>query len=99
MYLQHEAIHFDVNVLVWLLRVVQLVEVHELLQAVAKVQGKQVEPHQAAGVQNQLQGVQLHVQVGAGDCRGGGDGGVSPVLLNHWVMHMGEDGGFKKITL
>lgn len=55
--------------LVGFLRVVELVDLHELLQALPEVESKQVDPHQAARIQNQLQGVELGVQVGTGDCR------------------------------
>jgi len=41
------------------LRVVELVDLHELLQTLPKVEGKEVEPHQAARIQNQLQSVEL----------------------------------------
>lgn len=55
--------------LVGFLRVVELVDLHELFQALPEVESKQVDPHQAARIQNQLQGVELGVQVGTGDCR------------------------------
>jgi len=57
------------------LRVAELVDLHELLQALPEVQGEQVDPHQAARVQDQLQGVQLQVQVGTRDYKkeGGGE--------------------------
>lgn len=62
-YLQHEAVHLDVNVLFGFLWVAELVDLHELLQALPEVQGEEVDPHQAARIQDQLQGVQLRVQV------------------------------------
>lgn len=62
-YLQHEAVNLDVNMLLGFLRVAELVDLHELLQALPEVEGEQVDPHQAARIQNQLQGVQLDVQV------------------------------------
>lgn len=62
-YLEHEAIDLDVNMLIGLLRVTELVDLHELLQTLPEVKGKKVEPHQAAGIQNQLQGVQLNIEV------------------------------------
>lgn len=68
-YFQHEAVHLDVDVFVGFLRVVELVDLHELLQTLPQVQSKEVDPHQAAGIQNQLQGVELGVEVGTRDCR------------------------------
>lgn len=62
-YLEHEAINLDVNVLIRFLWVAELVDLHELLQALPEVEGEKVEPHQAARIQNQLQSVQLGVQV------------------------------------
>lgn len=62
-YLQHEAVHLDVHMLFRFLRVAELVDLHERLQTLPEVEGEKVDPHQAAGIQNQLQGVQLGVQV------------------------------------
>lgn len=56
-HLEHEAINLDVNVLLWFLRVVELIDLHELLQTLFEVKGKEVDPHQAARIQNQLQGI------------------------------------------
>lgn len=69
-YLQHQTVHLDVDVLVGLLGVVQLVDFHELLQTLPEVEGEKVEPHQAARVQHELQGIQLDVEVGARDWSG-----------------------------
>lgn len=66
-YLQHQTVHFDVDVLVGLLEVVQLVDFHELLQTLPEVEGEKVEPHQAARIQYELQGIQLDIEVGARD--------------------------------
>lgn len=55
--------------LVRLLGVVELVDLHKLLQTLPEVQGKEVDPHQAARIQNKLQGVELGVQVGTRNCR------------------------------
>lgn len=74
-YLEHEAVDFDVNMLVWFLRVVELVDLHELLQTLPEVEGEKIEPHQTARIQNQLQGVQLGVQVGTRDWRNKRKGG------------------------
>lgn len=62
-YLQHEAVNPDVNMLVWLLRVIELVDLHELLQTLPQVEGKEVEPHQAARIQDQLKGIELSIKV------------------------------------
>lgn len=62
-YLKHEAIDFYVDMLVGFLRVAELVDLHELLQTLPEIQRKKVDPHQAAGIQDQLQSVQLGVQV------------------------------------
>ena len=69
LYLEHEAVNLDVNMLVRFLRVVELVDLHELLQTLPEVEGEKVDPHQTARIQNQLQGVQLGIQVGTRDCR------------------------------
>lgn len=66
-YLQHQTINLDVNVLFWLLGVIQLVDFHELLQALPEVEGKKVYPHQAARIQYKLQGIQLGIEVRARD--------------------------------
>lgn len=55
------------------LRVVELVDLHELLQTLPEVEGEEVEPHQAARIQDQLQGIELDVQVGTRDWRRRGD--------------------------
>lgn len=62
-YLEHKAVNLDVNVLVGFLRVTELVDLHELLQTLPEVEGEKVDPHQAARIQNQLEGVELDVQV------------------------------------
>lgn len=49
--------------LFWFLRVAELVDLHELLEALPEVEGEKVDPHQAARVQDELQGVQLGIQV------------------------------------
>lgn len=66
-HLQHEAVNLDVDMLVRFLRVVELVDLHELLQALPEIKGKEVDPHQAARIQNQLEGIQLGIQVGTRD--------------------------------
>lgn len=66
-HLQHEAVDLDVDVLVGLLGVVQLVDFHELLQTLPEVEGEKVEPHKAARIQYELQGIQLDVEVRARD--------------------------------
>lgn len=70
-HLEHEAINLNVNVLFWFLRVTELVDLHELLEALPEVEGEKVDPHQAARVQDELQGVQLGVQVRTRDYRSG----------------------------
>lgn len=55
--------------LVGFLGVVELVDLHELLQTLPEVQGEKVDPDQAARIQDQLQGVELHVEVGTRDWR------------------------------
>lgn len=62
-YLEHEAVNLDVNMLLRFLRVAELVDLHKLLQTLPEVKGEKVDPHQAARIQNQLQGVQLDIQV------------------------------------
>lgn len=71
LYLQHEAVNFYVYVLVRLLGVAKFVYLHELLQTLPQVQSEKVDPNQAAGIQHQLQSVQLGVQVRTRDCETG----------------------------
>ena len=68
-YLEHEAVNLNVDVLVGFLGVVELVDLHELLQTLPEVQAEEIDPLQAARIQNQLQGVELDVQVGTRDWR------------------------------
>lgn len=55
--------------LVGFLGVIELVDLHELLQTLPEVEGKEVEPHQATGIQDQLQGIELGIKVWARDWR------------------------------
>ncbi len=83
-HLEHESINLDVNVLVRFLRVAELVDLHELLQTLPEVEGEQVDPHEAARIQNQLQGVQLDVQVRTRDYRKGRKWGKWKTLWQHY---------------
>lgn len=82
-HLQHQTVHLDVHVLVGLLGVVQLVDFHELLQTLPEVEGEEVEPDQAARIQYELQGIQLDVEVGAGDWSRRAEGQNERLYLNN----------------